>query len=122
MLHEHGQEPELERRQLHVAVARDDAALRKVDPQVVVAVVARHLGFAARTTKQGLDARQELLPPERLRDVVVGASGETAHLLELLRSRGQHDHGHVGEVADSLERLVPVHPRHRHVEDDERRR
>src|SRR5207247_1750463 len=66
--------------------------------------------------------REELLPPERFRDVVVGAGGQPAHLLQLLRTGREHDHRDVGEVADPLERLVAVHVGHRHVEDHERRR
>ena len=59
---------------------------------------------------------------ERLGDVVVGAAGEAAHLLELLRPRRQHQHRDVRDVADALERLVAVEPGHGDVEDHERRR
>ena len=119
MLNEGGEELELERRQLHLALADDDAPLRVVDLDEAVAVRLGHLRLAARAAEERLDPGEQLLPAERLRDVVVGARGETADALELLGPRCEHDHRHLGEVADPLERLVPVQLRHADVEEDE---
>ena len=107
---------------MHVAALDDDPSLGVVDLDEVVRVGLDHLGLAAGAAQQRLHAREQLLSPERLRDVVVGAGREASHLLELLRTRRQHQHRHVREVADPLERLVAVHVGHRHVEDHERRR
>ena len=59
------------------------------------------------------------MPSERLHDVVVRSRLQAAHPLELLSARGQHQDGHLREVADALERREPVQLRHIHVEDHE---
>ena len=119
MLNECGEELELEWRQLDLAFADDHASLRVVDLDEGVAVRLGHLRLSARPAQQRLDAGEQLLPAERLRDVVVGARGEAADALELLGARREHDHRHFREVADPLERLVPVQLRHADVEEDE---
>jgi hypothetical protein len=67
----------------------------------------------------GLNAGEKLLPPERLRDVVVGPGLEPADLLELCGTSGEHYHRHVADVANALERLPPIELGHRHVEEHE---
>jgi hypothetical protein len=74
---------------------------------------------AAGAAQQGLHPRQQLLPSERLADVVVRAAAQPAHLLQLAALRGQHQHGHVADLADPLERRPPVELGHRDVEDDQ---
>jgi len=124
MAHEGRQQLELERRQPHrdaLAAFADDAHLPAdvVDLQGAVLVGGAHLGWAGRAAQQRLDAREQLLTAERLRHVVVGAAAQSAHLVELARARGQHQHRHVAEVADPLERLPAVELRHRDVEHHE---
>ena len=119
MADERGQQLELERRELHLLAARDHLAADVVDPHGAVLVGGAHLRRAARAAQQRLHAREQLLSAERLRDVVVGAAAQPAHLVQLAGARGQHQHGHVAEVADALERLPTVQLRHRDVEHDE---
>ena len=68
-----------------------------------------------------LDARDELARVERLRHVVVGADLEPDDLVDVLVARGQHQHRHVGVLADPLADLDAVDVRQHQVEHDERR-
>ena len=72
------------------------------------------MGHAA---QRGADAGEQLLGVERLRDVVVGAGVERAHLLRLLVAGGQHDHGHVAERAQAAQHVEPVEVGEAEVED-----
>ena len=73
VLHERREQLELERRQLHLAALDGHAPLGVVDLDEVVGVRLGHLGLAAGPAQERLDAGEQLLAPERLRDVVVGA-------------------------------------------------
>src|SRR5580765_7163664 len=106
MLDEDRQELELERSELDLAVVDENTALGIVDFDEVVAVGLGRFNLAAAAAQERLDSREQFLAAERFRNVVVGAGGEAADPLELLRAGGQHDHGDVREVADALERLV----------------
>ena len=64
-------------------------------------------------------AREQLLAAERLRDVVVGAGAQAAHLVELLRTGREHQHRDVAQLPDPLECLPAVQAWHRHVEKHE---
>ena len=112
---------ELERGQAHLPVADGDRALAVVDRQITVRVGVRLVAarLARRAPEQRLYAGDELLPSEGLDDVVVRTGLEAPHPLQLVTSGRQHQHGHLAEVSDALERLEPVQVRHRDIEDDE---
>ena len=55
---------------------------------------------------------------ERFADVVVGAQLQSAHLIHVLVTSGEHEHRHVRDLADGLQDVEAVHARHRHVEQD----
>ena len=61
----------------------------------------------------------QLLAVERLRDVVVRPTAQTADPIGLRVARGEHEHGHLAQVPDALEQLPAVEVGHRHVEEDE---
>jgi len=116
---ERRQQLELERGEPHRPPFDGHLAADVVDPHSAVLVGGAHLRRPARAAQQRLDAREQLLAPERLRDVVVRAAAQPAHLVELARARGQDQHRHVAQVADPLERLPAVELGHRDVEHDE---
>ena len=119
VLDKRSQETELERRQrLRVAVDRH-RAVRVVDRDGAVVVPLARLLAADSVTQQHLDAREQLLAAEPLRDVVVRAGLQPAHFLQLLPARGQHEHGHIAQIPDPLERGPPVQLGHHHVEHDD---
>src|SRR4029077_12150852 len=82
--HERREELELERRQRDVPAGVRDGALREVDRAESVAVALRRLRPGSRAAEEGLDARDQLLPSERLRDVVVRTGLQATNALELL--------------------------------------
>ena len=120
VLHERGEQLELERRQLHVAALHAHAAAAR----------SRSARSCRRTPRSPRPCRRSGGgAPARARAAPAGRTAsrrsrprppKAPHLLELLRAGGQHDHRHVREVADPLERLVAVEVGHRHVEDHER--
>ena len=116
------QQAELERRQRDLGAVDGHASLREVHGQKRVRVGLASLGPASGPAEHGLDPGEQLLPAERLGDVVVGARLEAAHLLQLGRPGGQHRHRHVGKVADALERLPTIQLGHRDVQEDGVRR
>jgi hypothetical protein len=120
--HEHREQPELERRQPKLVVADAGDALHVVDGQRRVGVDVDLVVVGARaplTAQQRLDARHELVAPERLRDEVVGARAQPAHLVQLAAAGRQHEDGHVGELAHALEHLPAVEAGQADVQDDE---
>ena len=117
MADERGEQPELERGQLDVVAPDRDAALGEVDAEEVVRVRVLRGPARAAPAEHRLDAREELLPAERLRDVVVRARLQPADLLQLGGAGRQHRHGHVGHVTDALERLPAVQLGHGDVEE-----
>ena len=120
MAHEHREQLELEGGQGHVALLVRDGPLREVDRHLIVGIgLLTVLAVRASASKQRLDARDQLLPPERLDHVVVRAGLQAAHPLELRTARRQHQHRHVREVPDAVQRLPAVELRHRDVEHDE---
>src|SRR5207244_8943525 len=97
-----------------------DCTLREVDRQTIVDVALLLLcSISASASKQCLNACYELLSPEGLDDVVVGARLQAPHSLELVSAGGQHQNGDLAEVSDPFERLPAVEVGHRHVEHDE---
>ena len=120
MLGERRQQLEFERRQRNELAAYFHFAAGEVDR--VFAVVVDVLDLAAiglGAAQNGLDARDELRRRERLDDVVVGATAQAADALELGGARGEHDHGNVGHLADPLQHLPAVDPRHDDIEQDQ---
>jgi hypothetical protein len=118
MVDERGQQPELERRQLDVLPARPHAPLAEVHLEQPVGVGVAHL-LARRPPQHALHAREQLLPSERLRHVVVGPAAQRPYLLQLRPERAQHHDGHVAQLPDALERPPSVELGHRDVEHDE---
>jgi len=114
-----GQEPELERREADVLSPDGDGTGGEVDQDPAVVVELAHRGLLAGAPEHRVDARGELGLAERLADVVVGAAAQAADAVDLGVERGQHDHRHLRDLADQLERLPAVDPRHDHVEQDE---
>src|SRR6185295_5391145 len=74
--------------QVHDAVALYGAQRQEIDRHRAERQL---LDAWTRTGQHDLDSRQELLQIERLGDVVVGAEGETAQLVHLLRARCEND-------------------------------
>ena len=91
MLCEKRQELEFLRRQPDLLAVSQHAKPLPVDHQVAAN---DRLGWLRRTVdpaQRGANARQQLLGAERLRDVVVGARIERAHLVAFGAARRQHD-------------------------------
>jgi hypothetical protein len=70
-----------------------------------------------RAPQQRVDARDELLGREGLREVIVRPRPEGLRLVGELALGGEHDHRHGTDGAHVLEDLKPVEPRHHKVED-----
>jgi hypothetical protein len=92
-----------------------------VDRQLVPAIGRGALGrrLDVQAPQHRAHACHELEVIERLGDIVVGAGLETAHLVDRLIPRGQHDHGHRAEGADLAQDAVAVHVGQPDVEQDE---
>ena len=82
-----------------------------VDDRCLVAVLAASL--------DGAEAREELVHPERLGDVVVGALVEGVDLGGLLVTGRQHDHRDARPRTEPAEHVDAVHPGEAEVEDDD---
>src|SRR5439155_4982228 len=79
----------------------------------------RRLGPGCRTEARA-DARQELLQRERLREVVIGAPLEAAHLGgDVVQGREHQDRLRWFALEQALEYGVSVDPGHHQIEDDE---
>ena len=77
------------------------------------------LAGTSTTSKDGLDAGDELPRAEWLRDVVVGPDREPDERVDLVGACGEHDHVDVGLGAETPEHLDTVDARHHHVEEHE---
>ena len=117
--HERRKELELEWGQRHGLAGHCHFALCEINGDQAVSVRPRLLSPVADAPKVGFHARQELLATEGLGHIVVRSRLQAAHLLQLGRPRGQHDHGNVAHVSNALERLPAVELGHRDVEEDE---
>ena len=121
MAHEREQELELEFGEAHHLAVDPDLAGRPVDLEVAVPVrrglLDRDRGGQAAAADQHLDAAAQLLDAERLRQVVVRPVGGDASVVVPEVGGGEHQDGHVGEVADAVEHLPPVHLGEPDVED-----
>ena len=69
------------------------------------------------TAQHGLDSRHERPRVERLRDVVVGAELEPDDRIDVVASRGEHDHGRLAAPADLAADLEPITLGQHQVED-----
>src|SRR5581483_6012566 len=80
------EELELERRQGYLPLADCDAELGEVDREIAVGVrlLLRLAGGTPGAAQEALDACDELLPAERLDDIVVGAALQPADAIGLL--------------------------------------
>lgn len=88
----------------------------RVERQRAVAQFGREL--AARAPDQGAQPRQQLLHPERLGEVVVGAAVDAADLLAPAAAGGEHQHRQRDPAgAPALEQRQPVDLRQPEVED-----
>ena len=65
------------------------------------------------------DAGKELIDAERFGDVVVGAGVEGSDLVAAARTAGQHDDGHGGPAAQTVNDVETVQVRQPEVEYDE---
>jgi len=118
VLDERRQQLELERRQLDGALAHGQAALAEVHGQERIAVRLLQLASGG-AAQNAFDPGEQLLPPERLRHVVVGTGTERTHLLQLLAAGAQHHHGHIAQLANALEGRPAVEIGHVDVEHHE---
>ena len=118
MLDKGNEQTELERSQTHGQTTAEDEPPAVVDRERSVLVVL-DVGRLRRAPQQCLDPREQLLAPEGLHDVVVGAGPKPSYLVDLAAAGCEQDHRHVAHVADSLERFEAVELRQREVEDDE---
>lgn len=74
----------------------------------------------ARRMEQGADAGQQFGQAERFGDVVVGARVEPDHEVDLVGTRGEHQHRHLGAAgAQAAAHLEPVHPGQAEIEDQQ---
>ena len=101
--------------QLHGAAAEVDREPVRLD-SLRLASTLRGLRSAS---EECADTAPELVDRERLRDVVVGAELETAHLVVLVAERRQHDDRHRAVRANALEHVHSVQLRQHDVEDHE---
>src|SRR5690606_31244527 len=107
---------ELLPRQANGLSAAPDGARLEVDLDVAEA---EHLR-TARSTKERLDASEELPHAEGLRELVIGAATKAFDLLVLRPARAQDEHGKLGEVAAKPSQHVEaIEPRKHAIEDDE---
>ena len=96
------EQTELEGSELNVQVADVTPRRRPVDREVAIGVRScSRTGRPARPAEQRLTRASELLLPERLDDVVVGAGLEAPHPLELVAAGGEHQDGHVATCRGS---------------------
>ena len=79
----------------------------------------RSLALEAAAAQHGADPGQQLVDPERLGDVVVGAEIEGCHLLGLGGAHRQHDDRQLRPFADPRDHLLAVEIRQAEVEDHE---
>ena len=70
-------------------------------------------------TKDGPHPHHQLAKAERLRQVVIGSYGEAGHLVRLLGTGREHQHGDPPVPLDLPADLQSVHPREHEVEDHE---
>src|SRR6185437_3830849 len=92
------QDVELDRRQVDLLVAAGHAPVGEIDREITHGHE-RVLALVARPAHHRAQAGQQLLGPERLGDVVVGAHVEGAHLLALVAHGGEHDDRQVAPAA-----------------------
>ena len=69
--------------------------------------------------ERNTDSRQELIDPERLGHVVVGAEVERVHFVGLAAASREHDDRRPGVLADATDHLEPISIRQVEVEHDE---
>src|SRR5204863_5718673 len=99
VLSEDAQEVELDRRQVDLLPGAGDVAPLQVDDQIPD-LDARLPAAVRRPPKHGSQASQELVRPERLRHVIIGAGVERAHLLALVADRREHDDRELAPAPD----------------------
>src|SRR5690349_12214918 len=97
---EHAEQVELDRREVHgLPVARDLARL-EVDLQLPDAH--SRLTLLTHPAQRSPKTSEELVGPERLRDVVVGSGVQGPDLLSLVADRREHDDRQAAPAADLL--------------------
>src|SRR5229473_1853385 len=110
--HEGGEQLELERGERDLLGADEGAVRREVDAQRAHALL-RHVGLAVDPAPQhGARAQHQLPHAERLGDEIVGAELESHHAIDLLATRGHHDHGDVPGARRALQLPADLGPRH----------
>ncbi len=73
----------------------------------------------AAAPENGPDPGLQLQNVKGLGEIVVGAVIEAQQLVHVLGFGGEHDDGHVGELADPSAGLQAIHHRHHHIQNDE---
>ena len=118
-----GEQVELLGGQVDRLVVDAHLATRHIDRDAVEAELLaplRLVGLAPVTAQDGLDARQQLGPAERLGDVVVGADLEPDDAVDLVALRRQDDHrGRHPLASQDAEDLDAAHARQHDVQQDE---
>jgi signal transduction histidine kinase len=116
--HEHEQEVELTRRELHGFSVLGHGAGRGIEPQT--SDFDRRLALGRLPAPHDrADPRRELPRGERLHDVVVGAELEPQDPVDLLTASGEHDDRHLGALADLSAQVAAVAVGQHDVEQDD---
>ena len=120
-LREEQQQLELFRRQANLVLASHDPASIAIDDQIANQDLPLRRARRLEPPQRHPDARHQLLCPERLGHVIVGARVERLHFGALFALHRQHDDGHRGDRPNPLAQLEAVHPRHEQIRDDQLR-
>lgn len=119
MAHERLEQAELGGRQLHGHVVDGGGVRRHIQPQAPRTqngIVRRRLP----APQYGLDAQQQLLELEGFAHVVIGAATQPGDRIGRVLPRGEQDDGsEVTMLAQVLQELVAIHPRHVDVDDQQ---
>ena len=75
----------------------------------------RRGGTGGLATQGRANSREELVHPERLRHVIVGAGIERFDLCRFFAANRKHNDGYVGDFSEAPAQLETAHVRHRQI-------
>src|SRR5581483_7663129 len=114
---EHLEQFVLRRAEVDLLAADGNAAPPQVDLNVTSAKDSTlEAGWLRRVAQRDAHPCHQLIEPERLRQVVIGAQIKRLYLLPLLATRGEHHNGRLAALANALDNRGAVEVRQPQIE------